>query len=99
MRPSPSTYPPDWVIGEGDIEQADGHRVIAHLVTFPVEPDELCTSFDDPCDISGDAIPAGEASIIVTEWTDGTPPVTDPVTNRPYGLDADAIIGGSPAAA
>ncbi len=62
--------PPDWVIGEGDIVQADGHRVIAHLVTFPVEPDELCTSFDDPCDISGDAIPAGEASIIVTEWTE-----------------------------
>ena len=34
----------------------------------------------------------------MTVWEGGSPPVPDPVTARPYGLDADRIIGGNPAA-
>ena len=90
-------YPPDWILAPGDAGPAE-HRVIAHLVTFAVEPDELCTTFADPCQLSGSAIPPGEASIEITSWQGGTPPVPDPVTARTFGLDADAIIGGNPAA-
>ena len=52
----------------------------------------------EPCAIDGDAIPPGEASIVITAWDAGTPPVPDPVVTRPFGLDADAVIGGKPAA-
>jgi hypothetical protein len=91
------SYPADWRAVRGDAE-GGGHRVIAHLVTFGVTDDELCTSFADPCTLEPDEVPAGEASIVITFWDDGTPPVPEPVVNRPGGLDADAIIGGRPAA-
>jgi DnaJ-like protein len=91
-------YPPDWQMAEGDGTDPVDHRVIAHLVTFAVDPDQLCISFADPCDLAGEAIPPGEASVLITAWQGGTPPVPDPVTSRPFGLDADAIIGGEPAA-
>jgi hypothetical protein len=58
----------------------------------------MCTSFESPCQLEGAAIPSGEASILITAWERGTPPVPDPVVSRPFGLDADAIIGGKPAA-
>ena len=91
-------YPPDWNLAPGMDDAPAEHRVIAHLVTFAVEPAELCTSFADACDLTGAAIPPGEASIVITAWEGGTPPVPDPVVTRPFGLDADDIIGGEPAA-
>jgi hypothetical protein len=91
------SYPMEWVAAPG-VAGADGHRVVAHLLTFGVESDQLCTSFAVPCTLEPDDIPAGEASIVITAWGDGMPPVPDPVVNRPGGLDADAIIGGRPAA-
>ena len=91
-------YPPDWIFAAGSETDAADHRVVAHLVTFGVEPIQLCTSFTDPCGLTGDRIPPGEASIVITAWQGGTPPVPDPVVSRPFGLDADDIIGGQPAA-
>ena len=87
-------YPPDWTLAAGDETDPPEHRVVAHLVTFGVEPEQLCTSFADPCQVP---VPPGEASVVITAWQGGTPPVPEPVTSRPYGLDADAIIGGKPA--
>ena len=91
-------YPPDWILAPGSETDPTEHQVVAHLVTFGVEPIELCTTFADPCDLTGERIPPGEASILITAWQGGTPPVPDPVVSRPFGLDADAIIGGQPAA-
>ncbi|MGQ0608698.1 MAG: J domain-containing protein [Chloroflexota bacterium] len=91
-------YPPDWIVAPGPDDEPAEHRVVAHLVTFGVEPADLCTSFAEPCDVTGPDIPPGEASIVITAWQGGTPPVPDPVVARPFGLDADDIIGGEPAA-
>jgi hypothetical protein len=91
-------HPPEWTIAAGDGSGNDGHWVVAHVVTFGAEPDSLCTAVGEPCAIDGDAIPPGEASIVITAWDAGTPPVPDPVVTRPFGLDADAVIGGKPAA-
>lgn len=91
-------YPPDWSLTPGDGTDAPGHRVVAHLVTFGVEPEQVCTSFAKPCELTGEALPPGQASIVISAWEGGTPPVPDPVVSRPYGLHADAIIGGQPAA-
>lgn len=91
-------YPSDWIVEPGVPSEAEErHRVVAHLVTFLVDG-RLCTSFADPCTLEPADIPAGEASMVITAWDTGTPPVPDPVINRPAGLDADAIIGGRPAA-
>ncbi len=90
--------PADWRIVEGDADQDPAHRVVAHLVSFPVTDDETCTAFGDECTLGGAGVPVGEASVIVTEWNGGTPPVPDPVRTLPAGLDADRIIGGQPAA-
>jgi len=91
-------HPPEWIVAAGDGSSNESHRVVAHVVTFGIEPDALCTAFDEPCAIDGEAIPPGEASLIMTAWDEGTPPVPDPVVTRPFGLDADAVIGGRPAA-
>ena len=88
-------YPPDWILAAGDETDPPEHRVVAHLVTYAVDPDQLCTSFEGACEVA--AVPPGEASVVITAWQGGTPPVPEPVTSRPYGLDADAIIGGNPA--
>lgn len=90
-------YPSEWIAAPGDAS-GEERRVIAHLVTFGVEDEQLCTSFADPCALEPDDVPAGEASIVITAWQNGVPPVPDPVVSRPGGLDADAIIGGRPAA-
>lgn len=86
----------------GPSRQATGpihqDQVIAHLVSFDVEPEQLCTSFTDSCDLTGGRIPPGEASIVITGWAEGTPPVPEPMVALPFGLDADDIIGGEPAA-
>jgi hypothetical protein len=91
-------HPPDWNVAAGDGTDPASHRVVAHLVSFSIATRDYCTSFANPCEVTGENIPPGEASILITAWQGGTPPVPDPVTSRPYGLDADAIIGGEPAA-
>ncbi|MEA2651277.1 MAG: molecular chaperone DnaJ [Chloroflexota bacterium] len=91
-------HPPDWNVAAGDGSDLAGHRVLAHLVTFSIATRDYCTNFASPCAVTGENIPPGEASILITAWQGGTPPVPDPVTSRPFGLDADAIIGGEPAA-
>ncbi|MBA2266668.1 MAG: J domain-containing protein, partial [Chloroflexi bacterium] len=91
-------YPQGWTLTPiSEFAPAD-HRIIAHLATFASEPTSLCTSVAEPCNLTGSAIPPGEASIVFTAWEGGTPPVPDPVVSRPFGLDADDIIGGTPAA-
>ena len=91
-------YPADWHITAGDGTDPADRRVIAHLVTFGVEQRRMCTSFAEPCDLTGEDVPPGEASILIAAWQGGTPPVPNPLVSRPFGLDADRIIGGKPAA-
>jgi hypothetical protein len=86
------TYPSDWSLAGGDQGQDPAHRVIAHLVTFPVADNEVCTNFDDPCPLTGDGMPAVGASVVMTSWEGGTPRIADP-----ENLDAEEI-GGEPAA-
>ncbi len=86
------TYPSDWTLNAGEPGQDPAHRVIAHLVTFPVSDDELCTAFDDPCPLTGEGMPAAGGSVVMTAWEGGTPRIADP-----EDLDADEI-GGAPAA-
>jgi len=57
-----------------------------------VNADEMCTTFDDPCELAGDQMPAVGASIVMTAWEGGTPRIADPAD-----LDAGEI-GGAPAA-
>jgi hypothetical protein len=90
-------HPSEWVVATGSGADSAGHRVVAHLVTFGVDTSQLCTSFDAPCSLEPEDIPSGEASIVITAWDEGEPPVPDPVTALPGGLSADAIIGGRPA--
>jgi hypothetical protein len=66
--------PAEWQVAEGEADQDPSHRVIAHVLSFPVTEDEVCTAFGDECTLGGAGVPVGEASVIVTEWTDGTPP-------------------------
>ena len=92
-------HPESWRVAVGDTTPAEAsHRVVAHITTFEIGPEQACTSFDAPCTVTGGAIPAGEASIVITAWQDGTPPEPDPLQKLPAGLDADRIIGGEPAA-
>ena len=91
-------YPDDWTLGTGAAAPEGGASVIAHLTTYPIDPDDLCLDINEACTIAGEAIPAGEASIVITEYRTGTPLVPEPVEQRPAGLHADAIIGGEPAA-
>jgi hypothetical protein len=86
------TYPSDWTAGDGEAGQDPAHRVIAHLVTFPVSDGELCTRFDDPCPLTGEGMPAVGASIVMTAWEGGTPRIADPAD-----LTAGEI-GGAPSA-
>jgi len=90
--------PEEWVAHAGDGTDPAGHRVIAHLASYGVEPAQLCTSFESQCPIGPGDVPAGEASVVITGWSDGTPPIPDPILSRPFGRDAERIIGGEPAA-
>ncbi len=91
-------YPSNWAAATGEPGQSEEHRVIGHLVSFPTDGDELCTTWGATCTLEAEEIPAGEASVLLIARSGGTPPVPEPVTHRPYGLDADDIIGGQPAA-
>lgn len=90
--------PDGWTAHAGDGTDSASHRVLAHLLTFSAAPTELCTSFDDRCPLSPGTVPAGEASVVITAWAEGSPPVPDPIIARPFGRDAERIIGGQPAA-
>jgi hypothetical protein len=85
-------YPSDWTANRGDPGQDPAHRVIVHLVTFPISGADLCTSVDDPCPLVGEGMPAAGASVVMTAWQGGTPRIADP-----DDLDAPEI-GGAPAA-
>lgn len=91
-------YPDSWHLRAGEGADPAGHQVIAHLLSFPAGDDDWCVSFTEPCRWTGDALPAGAASVLVIGWEGGEPPVADPLIRRPFGLDADALIGGRPAA-
>jgi hypothetical protein len=90
--------PQEWVIAAGEEVQPADHRVLAHIVTYGIEPFSVCTNAADRCELTADVVPAGEASIVITAWESGMPPVPDPIQRRTYGLDAQRIIGGEPAA-
>lgn len=90
--------PDEWRSFAGDDVGGSGHRVLAHLVSYELAASDRCLSFDDPCPIQPATVPPGEASVVITAWEDGTPPVPDPILARPFGRDAERIIGGEPAA-
>jgi len=91
-------HPTSWTVLPGVASQPADHRVIAHISSFGIEPGQACTDMASSCDLTADEVPPGEASIIVTSWSEGPPPVPDPVTPLPAGLGTDANIGGQPAA-
>ena len=68
--------------------------MIAHLVTFPVADDELCRSFDSPCQLTGDEMPAVGASIVMTAWEGGAPRIDE----DPTGGSTPTRSVGEPAA-
>ncbi len=92
------SHDPDWSVALGDGDDPPEHRVVAHLSTWGADPERLCTTYGETCGIQAANIPRDEASILITSHEGGTPPVPDPVTALPGGLDADRMIGGSPAA-
>lgn len=83
-------HPPEWTVVAGAPDEPDAHRLVAHLVTYGADPDLLCTSFGEACGLDVSRIPAGEASIIITAFSGGTPPEPDPT--------ARGMVGGRPAA-
>ena len=94
-----SLIPPDgWSVFEGDGSDPNGHRVLAHITSYEIEDDERCRSFQDACPITPGTVPPDAVSLVITEWAAGTPPVSDPILTRPFGRDAERIIGGEPAA-
>ena len=90
--------PDGWTATAGEEPEDLSHRVIVHLASYELASDALCTSFENRCVLSTEGVPPGEASVVVTAWAEGTPPVPDPTISLPFGRDADRIIGGEPAA-
>ncbi len=90
--------PDGWRAFEGDDTDAAGHRVLAHITSYEIADDERCLSFDDACPITPATVPPDAVSMLITEWDTGTPPIPDPILSRPFGRDAERIIGGEPAA-
>lgn len=90
-------HEPSWSVYPGDAEVVDGRRVIAQLASFGLLDEERCTAARKPCLLTGERMPEAQVSVVITSFTEGTPPEPEPVVARPYGLDADAIIGGKPA--
>jgi hypothetical protein len=84
------SYPDSWILTAGDGTDPGGHRVIAHLTSFGTGTDERCTAFVVECPWVADRLPSGGASVVITDWTAGQPPV---LPGR-----SDEIIGGEPAA-
>jgi curved DNA-binding protein CbpA len=90
--------PDGWRVFEGDDTDAEGHQVLAHITSYEIDDGERCRSFEDACPITPATVPPDAVSLVITEWTAGTPPVPDPILTRPFGRDAERIIGGEPAA-
>lgn len=84
-------YEPGWSAHPGEPEVVDGQRVVAHVASFGLRPDELCTRAGEPCLTTGETMPEGEVSIVITAWTGGTPPIPAPTS--------DFVVGGEPAPA
>lgn len=91
-------YEPDWSVYPGNGEVVGGQRVIAHLASFGLRPEEQCVNPAEACHVTGETMPEAQVSMVITSWSEGTPPEPEPVTSRPFGLDADDIIDGRPAA-
>jgi DnaJ-like protein len=91
-------HPQSWAVVPGATDQPADDRVIAHISSYGIEPGDACVDITLPCALTADQVPPGEASIIITSWSEGEPPVTDPVVQLPAGLGTDATIGGEPAA-
>ena len=88
----------EWRAFAGDGTDPGDHEVLGHLVSYEIAIGERCLSFNHECPITADVVPPGEASVVITSWAEGTPPVPDPILARPFGRDAERIIGGEPAA-
>jgi hypothetical protein len=91
-------HDPDWMRAIGDGDDPREHRVVAHIATWNVDADLLCTTYGETCGIQASAIPQGQALILITSHEGGVPPVPNPLTTLPFGLDSGAMIGGEPAA-
>ena len=91
-------YPDGWTQARGVAEQPAAHRIIVHLVSYHLPTADMCTAFGEPCSPAPEEIPRGEGSVTVIAYEGGTPPEPEPLISRPFGLDADAMIGGQPAA-
>ena len=90
--------PAGWQAFEGTGSDPEGHRVLAHITSYEIDANERCQSFGDVCPITPASVPPDAVSLVITEWKGGTPPVPDPIRSRPFGRDAERIIGGEPAA-
>ncbi len=91
-------YPDGWTQARGVAGQPAAHRIIVHLVSYYLPPAEMCTAFGEPCSPAPEEIPNGESSVTIIAYEGGTPPEPEPLISRPFGLDADAMIGGQAAA-
>ena len=91
-------YEPGWSLYPGNGEVVDGQRVIAHLASYGLLPEEQCTSPSQACHVAGETMPEAQVSMLITSWNEGIPPEPEPVRRLPFGLNADGIIGGQPAA-
>jgi hypothetical protein len=90
-------HPPNWSVALGEDDPDAAHRVVVHLVNAVIEDATFCTTFDAYCALADEDLPLGGASVIVTEWSTGTPPEPDPIQRLPAGLSG-RHIGGAPAA-
>jgi hypothetical protein len=87
-----------WEISIGVEGQPAAHQVLAHVASYDVTPAEPCTNIAEPCGAAGEAVPPGQASIVIIGFDGGTPPVPEPLQQRAFGLNAQRIIGDEPAA-
>lgn len=90
-------HPPSWSVAPGEDDPDAAHRVVVHLVNQEIEDPTFCTRFDAFCSLASDGLPLGGASVIITEWSAGTPPEPDPIQRLPAGLSGRQI-GDAPAA-
>ncbi len=91
-------YPEGWSHARGAADQPPEHRIVLHLVSYAMPAADLCTTFGEPCAPAPEDVPPGEASVVIIAYEGGTPPEPEPIVSRPFGLDADDMIGGRPVA-